>query len=540
MKRTGIAGVVVALAALAGTPPAVATQGELAGAFSEVYDVQVVNLEVVVTDRRGNRIDGLGREDFRLFVDGEEVAIEFFSEIAGGVATAGSGDTAAVPGASPGEAVGTSYLVFVDDFFSIANDRNRVLRGLSAQLGLLGPRDRMAVVAWDGGHLSMLSSWSSDQSELEKAFAQAIERPADGLQRMVERRNYESNEELVLRSGIDWRRAFDATDLAAEHYVALIEEQVQRATAAATSTLRAFASPPGRKVMLVLSGGWPAQPAAWAIANPSFSDRFARGDELIATLVHTANLLGYTLYPVDVPGLGRDSAIAAEYAQPQSSLAFFQREQEVHYTLERLARPTGGQALINSRNVGALEAVTTDTRAYYWLGFTADRQFDGRRHEVRVKVERPGLRLRHREGFEDFSRQSEVTMAVESALLFGNGAPQRALPLQLGAARRAGVGKVEVPLELAIPVDQVTFLRVGEGWTTQLELRVGVLDAYGGTAEVPVVPVSITLPEKPEPGTFLPYSTSMKLRRQSHDMVVSLYDPATGNMLTSNLEVDLR
>ena len=41
--------------------------------FSEVIDVRVVNLEVVVTDRAGNRIHGLSPEDFVLRVDGQEV-----------------------------------------------------------------------------------------------------------------------------------------------------------------------------------------------------------------------------------------------------------------------------------------------------------------------------------------------------------------------------------------------------------------------------------------------------------------------------------
>ena len=42
--------------------------------FGEVIDVRVVNVEVVVTDRDGNRVAGLQPGDFRLRVDGEVLA----------------------------------------------------------------------------------------------------------------------------------------------------------------------------------------------------------------------------------------------------------------------------------------------------------------------------------------------------------------------------------------------------------------------------------------------------------------------------------
>ena len=70
--------------------------------FGETIDVRVVNVEVVVTDRQGNRVTGLGPGDFRLRVDGKDVPIEYFTEVRGGQAiaatpadTAGSGQTPA-------------------------------------------------------------------------------------------------------------------------------------------------------------------------------------------------------------------------------------------------------------------------------------------------------------------------------------------------------------------------------------------------------------------------------------------------------------
>ena len=59
--------------------------------FGETVDVRVVNVEVVVTDGEGRRVPGLGRDDFRLTVDGEEVAIDYFTEVRAGVVAGGAG-----------------------------------------------------------------------------------------------------------------------------------------------------------------------------------------------------------------------------------------------------------------------------------------------------------------------------------------------------------------------------------------------------------------------------------------------------------------
>ena len=107
--------------------------GPQPGGYSEIIDVRVVNLEVVVTDREGVPIRGLDADQFQLLVDGEEVPIEYFSEVLGGRVVAPAEGTETVPGlrqVQPGERVGTSYLVFVDNFFSLPTDRNRVLRSL--------------------------------------------------------------------------------------------------------------------------------------------------------------------------------------------------------------------------------------------------------------------------------------------------------------------------------------------------------------------------------------------------------------------------
>lgn len=162
--------------------PAPGQEVEIPEVFSETIDVRVVNVEVVVTDRQGNRVQGLKPSDFELLVDGKPTPIDYFTEIEDGLALgARNGDMAAVPSVDPNAPVGTNFLIFIDDLFSIERDRNRVLDRLRDDLGTLRPVDRVAVVAFDGKSAETLTGWTPRSMELEEALDRARERPTRGM-----------------------------------------------------------------------------------------------------------------------------------------------------------------------------------------------------------------------------------------------------------------------------------------------------------------------------------------------------------------------
>lgn len=539
--------------------------GEL-GVFGEIIEVRVVNLEVVVTDEEGRRVIGLTPDQFRLLVDGEEVPIEFFTEIRSGVAMERPGVELGMelaPGTTAGEPVGTSYLVFIDEFFSIARDRDIVLEALLDDLAAMRPNDRVAVVAFDGHSLDMLSSWSSSPDEVRETLEAAKERPTKGLVRIAERNRFDDTGRVVQLSELlrtDGRQLSLETYLDPEErfYASMLADQVQRAVQSAAATLRAFASPPGRKVMLLASGGWPFLPADFVVSDfrrPIFDSRVPGGGDLFRPLTETANRLGYTLYPIDVPGFDRQTAGAGAslggpgfrrgrspgVLDPRGSLgrdATFVREQEVHQSLEFIADQTGGKAFLNSARREALEQVREDTRSYYWLGFTPGWQGDDSYHDVRVEVTDPSLRVRNRSGFVDLSRSMETTMEVESSLLFGTPASGDLLRLGIGRPQKAGWRKMTVPVTVQIPLDGVVFLPTAEGdLQARLEVRVAVIDSRGDRAEIPVMPLFVDAAQPPEPGEVFEYSLELRMRREEHRVVVAVYDQASGKMLSGTAEV---
>ncbi len=557
-------------------PAAAAAQEDLdlPAVFSEVIDVRVVNIEVVVTDRDGNRVHGLEASDFELFVDGEPTPIDYFTEIEEGRARATGDDAtvAGVPSLEPEAQVGTSFLLFIDDFFSIKRDRDRVLDRLEEDLAQLGPADRVAAVSFNGKTVDMLTNWTNTPSDLSDALREARRRRAHGLMRIGELRNsdQERSEQAELRAianrfisegGIEppeetLRNSLRGSEL---RYATNLESQLERSVLAAIATLRSFANRPGRKVMLLLAGGWPQSPALYTVGVGGFTadnvgaandSRLMSEDDLYGPLVAAANLIGYTLYPVDVPGFNPTFSLDASSgiisgssaSDPSAgSTAFQERELLQHTTLHHLARSTGGLAMINSLRDTALADVAADTRSYYWLGFLPQRREDDAVHDVDVRlVGHPDLLVRSREGYVDLSRTAEVTMMVEGSLLFGNPPSAKPLGVSFGQPQRGGFGKMVVPVEVVIPLDEVQLLPIAGTWQNELEFRVTVMDKNGNRSETPVEKIRIAGPAEPQPGQFFTYQTSLQLRRREHTFVIAVHDPLTGAILSSSGEIGVR
>ena len=96
---------------------------------------------------------------------------------------------------------------------------------------------------------------------------------------------------------------------------------------------------------------------------------------------------------------------------------------------------------------------------------------------------------------------------------------------------------MEVPIEVSFPLDEITFLPVGEELIAEVELRVAVLDKQGRQAPVPAIPMALRLAEAPAAGSRGSYNTRLLLRRLPHDAVVAVHDPASGRILTAGFDI---
>jgi VWFA-related protein len=586
----------LACAALASALPALAWQEapEAPSVFGDEIEVRVINVEVVVTDGKGNRTPDLKPGDFRLRVDGKPVPIEYFTEVREGQAVAAPAApnaldapepvVAGLPAVEPGAPVGTNYLVFVDDYFLIARQRDDVLQSLKRDLSGLRPEDRMSVIAWDGGRLSRLAGWTSSREEIAGALEQAMKRPTRGLDRAADYRSFLLDDEFIKSASSDpefadggadeilTRLASPGLSMKQRAYGEGLSRQLGSAVSAVVSAMRGSGEPAGRKVLLLLSGGWPFSVLSYLGAGePTLSlEEMPTGEQLFGPLTRTANLLGYTVYPIDVPGLtsvaadatvnpmeGRGSVImglpgtsdrpnaelrakslGAQKPMP-AMLTDFKNliEQELQGSLEFIAKETGGKPILNSNRTLALARASADTRSYYWLGFSPSWRRDDKSHKIKVEALRPGLEVRARNDFLDLSRQAEVAMKIESALLFGGLPGDEHLAMRLGApASRKGKG-VEIPITLGIPVSAMTVLPVDGKYVAELELRFAATDDRGNQSDIPAVPLKLSSSQAPAEGKYVRYETKLVLHGKARRIVAAIYDRASGKIAAA--EADL-
>jgi len=537
--------------AFAQPAPAAAEEPPL---FGEVIDVRVVNVEAVVTDKAGRRVSDLKAGDFRLRVDGVEVPIGFFSEVREGrsVGSPDGGSTASTAsgapgGAAPGEAVGTGYLVFIDDYFSVAFRRNEVLEALKKDLDRLGPKDKMAVVAFDGARLATLSGWTGSADELRRVLDAAKTRPARGIDRISELHSFQDSadfsdhfEDTGVSDPLQKRMLSSGLSMQEHAYGDTLVRQIDAVVSGAVSAMRGASSPGGRKVMLLLSGGWPFSPQGFIRGTDDVppSRELPDGENLLRPLTSTANLLGFTIYPVDVPGIETGgTADATTFAAPQPGRVTLNvREQEIEGSLSFIAGETGGRALLNSSRDKALTMAADDVRSYYWLGFSPAWERNDKRHKVEVLATRPGLRVRSRNSFLDLSEKAAVSMRMESALMLGNLPDGVPMPMKLGAPVKAK-GMTEIPITLGLPVSALTIFPFNGQFRAQVQLRVAAADENGNRSEVPVLSIDLNSPAPPKAGGFVRYQTTLKIRGKAQHIVVATYDLMSGKIATAEADI---
>jgi VWFA-related protein len=156
---------------LASVSPGILFSQEAPPTFGERVDVEVVNVDVVVTDASGARITDLIREDFLLEVDGKVVPIDYF-------APPSAKRTA--PAARPAEGADPAVVdmsranlfVFVDQSALEWRTSQQILDEVEAfVLPRTGGTERIMVAAF-ANNLRILSPPTSDRKRIEEAFVE--------------------------------------------------------------------------------------------------------------------------------------------------------------------------------------------------------------------------------------------------------------------------------------------------------------------------------------------------------------------------------
>lgn len=338
--------------------------------------VDLVQIDATVTDGRGRHVPDLNIGDFEVLQDGRRQALSTFTYVAAGDPPSLTGAGALPPGIARTVSAGRvrrTIAIVVDDLGLSFGSTYRVRELLRTFVDHdIEPGDLVAILRTGAG-MGVLQQFTTDRRLLHASV--------EGVR-------------FNMRGRVPLFRVEDALDV--------YQNEVFTAgtLGAIQYIVRGVSELPGRKSVVVLSDGFRLTDADGA---------HGRVRESLRSLVDSANRAGVVIYTIDARGLVA-AGPAAEDASPGLSEARYIDLQETQDGLGVLADDTGGLFLRNTNDLdGALRRTLDDQRGYYLIGYVPDRAtFSGptpRFHSLRVRVTRPGLRVRSRRGF--FGRNDE-------------------------------------------------------------------------------------------------------------------------------------
>ncbi|MCP4656077.1 MAG: VWA domain-containing protein [bacterium] len=481
------------------------------GGFGETVHVNVVNVEVYVTDKRGDPVRGLVAADFEVSENRKPMEITNFYAVEGGDRVAETmlpevqpaSRPASVSALEPVEMAEDERLrlvVYVDNFNLRPLDRMRVASQLRLFLERnLGPEDRVMLVSNDRS-LHLRHPFTSDPTRIADALKELEQTRADGGRYDVARRR-------VIRE-LDQAE----TSMQAMSQIRPFADQVYHDLNTTIDTLREavdiLAGLPGRKVVLHVSSGLPMIPAGdlFSAVEQKFEQSSAMSERMsydtsrrFEELGAQANAHAVTFYTLDAAGLRiYGSKTAEEEGLDDDRMA--QRidsdfEANVQEPLYFLADRTGGRAIVNQNEVLApLERIANDFRTYYSLGYTPSHHGDGHFYNIHVKVKRKGVQVRHREGYRDKNTDTRMADGTRAALLHSVETNPLDLELVLGRESAQGESQFMVPIQVKIPVSRLVLLPREEDHVGRIRLFVAALDEKGGMSEVQDTYLGINIP----------------------------------------------
>ncbi|HEX8128092.1 MAG TPA: VWA domain-containing protein [Pyrinomonadaceae bacterium] len=387
----------------------------------------LVQMDVVVVDKKGKQVTDLTAEDFEVYEDKRPQKITNFSYVLNEPETRpGAGAPAATPApadklAPPApprrlrpEQVRRTMALVVDDiglsFASTDAVREALRKFVNEQMQ---PHDLVAIIRTSAG-VGALQQFTSDKRQLHAAIDRVKWNLAgrvsafSPIQQGVQPQNRIS---MGGEDNLDTRGAAD--DLGAE-VEQFREELFAVGTLGAVNFLvRGMRELPGRKSVTLFSDGFPIRASD---RGPSSERVF----QALRQLIEFANRASVVVYSIDArglvaPGFSADDDTVGmgleqlDEAQRNRSFQIFDTQSGLDY----LARQTGGFLIKNSNDLSrGVRRIVEDQKGYYLIGYRPEGvTFNRRYHNFAVKVKRPGLRVRTRTGFYGI-RDEETRPAV--------------------------------------------------------------------------------------------------------------------------------
>jgi VWFA-related protein len=444
---------------------------------------ELVLVNVVAHDKKGNLVRDLKKGDFTLFEDGKKQEISTFDfENVDELATAGAAEATVSGVSAPGTVLRSGkqaapsldardrrlILLFFD--FS-AMEPEQIDRSVDAAKKFVSakmqPADLMALVSL-ATNMHVDLDFTDDKTKLLGALTAYTSGQGQGF----ENGSTGSAEGAAETSG-----AFSADDTDFNTFSA------DRKLLALQSLMQALGKLPQKKSLVYFSNG--------------ISQTGADNQSALRATTAAAVKANVSIYSMDIRGLqafppGGEAQSASLHGQSAYSGASVLNDlngnASSQETLATLSSDTGGKAFFDSNDFGGVFAqVQKDSSAYYVLGFTSNNPLkDGKFRRLRVQVNRPDLKLDFRSGYyagRDFEHLNRADREQQLEDELAAQLPRVDVPLYAGAAFfRQDDSHYYLAVSLVVPGSQIPFV-------TEKEKDNATIDIIGEVREGGKFPV---------------------------------------------------
>lgn len=490
--------------------------GETLPPLVESIEVRVVSLDVVVTDKAGNRVTGLTRDDFEVFEKNRKQEITNFSEIGADTPSDATGVTL-TPDAVAAARRKNTVVFFIDGNSIDPRRRHTIFDELRDFCRTaLQPGDRAMVVVWNRT-FRIAQAFTESPDEVQRALEIAGQE-VDGAQMLATRRSFQQmirdDLEDTMEQGTPVIESFRRARLHVRAYSEEMFSQVRSMLYAVDSTMAVFGGTEDKKVFVFVGEYLPTKTGAEMIqfvdelyapfpdlrehmtAQPM--DTITTG-ELLTDVIRQANASGVTVYMVAGGGLGQ---LTTDAADRQMILSPMSRETERRDTMTAFAETseqTGGLAFLGNTDPHAVvQQIADDFRAYYSIGFRPTSAADGKERTIEVRTKNRAYDIRSRKTYVLRSLLDEmadrVTANFHQAVLPG----ELTVTVSPGTPSLTSRNAVRLPVQVMVEGDRVTLLPRGDSLAGEVTVFVCAGGAEAESSKVLRHTQRLNIPAKDE------------------------------------------
>ncbi|HUP50061.1 MAG TPA: VWA domain-containing protein [Thermoanaerobaculia bacterium] len=530
----------------------------------EHIDVRVINIDVVVTDRRGNPVTGLTRDDFEIFENNVPKPISNFFAVEGSRPVPVEGEAPAVaaaptaagrPGAVPDE-MRRRIIFYIDNLSLAPFNRNRVFKQMKEfARTAMRPGDE-AMVATFNRSMKIRVRFTQDPAQIEQMLDIIAGESAMGVANRSDRKTTEDR--------IRDARNYEEAVATARSYSSSVEHDLRQSAASIGALMSTLAGVEGKKVLVLTTEGFPIQPGremfqfieeigrekGWSGTGTLLEGMHYDSTSVIQSIARAANANGITLYPVHAAGLTGGNEFSAEHASPTPVSVAHAFSSNTTESVQLMADMTGGQASVNTNNFAeAFRRIQRDMDFYYSLGYRASTERVDRQRYVRVRLKNNPNRyiVRSRQTFVEKSTWAEMSDRVIANLHYRSRGNDLGILVRTGRPIAVQDGLFQVPLEIQIPMDNLTLLPQGEEEIAGgFEVFIAVADKNGDMSDVARRSHQIRVPASDAArarGKYYSYSVDLLMEKGLNKISVGVNDQVasvTGFAVEQVIAQDLR